>query len=189
MTFLETYNPAWKTEFEKLKAVFQTELPDLNPPIDIQHVGSTSIPGMLAKPILDIDIIITDPPQLVPITQILEKIGYQAKGEQGIPGRFAFRQTTPQTPQTAPQTTWQSHHLYVCYANSVALKNHLEFRNALLNDAVLAEQYARLKQAVTADSQITMEQYWKSKTAFIISILERAGLSAEELADIRNANS
>jgi GrpB-like predicted nucleotidyltransferase (UPF0157 family) len=189
MKFLEPYNPAWKTEFEKLKAVFQTKLPDLEPPIDIQHVGSTSIPGMLAKPILDIDIIITDPGQLSPISQILEKLGYQAKGEQGIPGRFAFRQTSPQTPQTSSKANWQTHHLYVCLANSLALKNHLQFRNALLKDAQLAGQYAQLKQTITSDPKITMEQYWKSKTVFIISVLRQYSFTSDELSDIKNANS
>ncbi|MCG2613613.1 GrpB family protein [Terrimonas sp. NA20] len=188
MKFIEPYGLSWKAEFEKLYHVFRNELSDLNPPIDIQHVGSTSIPGMIAKPILDIDIIISDPAQLQLIHQKLEKIGYQPKGEQGIPGRFAFRQTSSQTPQTATKDTWQNHHLYVCLADSVALKNHLGFRNALLKDARLADQYAQLKQTLCSNPDITMEQYWKSKTAFIVSVLANAGFSENELADIENAN-
>ncbi|MET0464907.1 MAG: GrpB family protein [Chitinophagaceae bacterium] len=188
MKFLEPYNPAWKAAFEKLAIIFRTELAFLDPPVDIQHVGSTSINGMLAKPILDIDIVIAEPTQLDPITQTLEKIGYESKGEQGIPGRFAFRQTSAKTPLTRAKTTWQDHHLYVCFADSLALRNHLAFRDMLRNSPDLAAQYAQLKRSITSDPKVSMEQYWKSKTAFIISVLAAAGFSAEELSDINNAN-
>jgi GrpB-like predicted nucleotidyltransferase (UPF0157 family) len=188
MKFIEPYTSAWKNEFEKLQSIFLSEFSGLKSPVDIQHVGSTSIPGMIAKPILDIDIIIRDLTQLRPITEILEKIGYQFKGDQGIPGRYAFRQTSPQTPQTISKTSWQAHHLYVCLADSLALKNHLKFRDLLRNDNNLADQYALLKKNVTSNPQITMEQYWKSKTVFIISVLAQAGFTQKELSDIANAN-
>lgn len=184
--FIEPYNPSWKTAFERINKAIKAELN--NSEIAVQHVGSTSIPGLTAKPILDIDIILTDKNLLGNVTLKLEKLGYQSMGEQGIAGRFAFRQLSEFVPLTMPKNKWQAHHLYVCYADSLALKNHLLFRQALLNDQNLLESYAQLKETLTADPKITKEEYWKRKTGFIISVLEKMGLSEAELKEINKAN-
>jgi GrpB-like predicted nucleotidyltransferase (UPF0157 family) len=183
---IETYNPEWKTEFEKLKLVFEVVLSGLD--IEIEHVGSTSVPGMFAKPVLDIDLIIKNEDTLRIISSKLEEIGYQAKGEQGVSGRFAFRQTSGNTPLTARKNTWQSHHLYVCLSESLALKNHLLFRDALRNDKYLVEKYSQLKKTLVEDYRMTREVYTIRKTDFIISVLKSAGLEPGELLQIYNAN-
>lgn len=77
---IEPYNPNWKTEFENIKQVIEFNLNDIIQQVDIQHVGSTSIQGLFAKPILDIDIILVDKEQLNEITSRLEKIGYSSDG-------------------------------------------------------------------------------------------------------------
>ena len=184
--FIEPYNPDWQTEFDKIQKIIQSELSDLK--IDIQHVGSTSIPGLFAKPILDIDVIIEEKKLLGEITLRLEKIGYASKGEQGIPGRFAFRQTSEFTPLTFSKKKWQSHHLYVCYSDSLALKNHLLFRDTLRNDSGLAERYSQLKKTLARSSDNSREQYTKKKTDFILSVLETLGLDKTELKEINDAN-
>ncbi len=122
---ITTYNPAWKTAFENIAVVLKAALVDT--PMDIQHVGSTAIPGLAAKPILDIDIIIHQKDLLHSIEKKLMAMSYFSKGMQGIKGRYAFRQSTPATPQNISGTLWMAHHLYVCYADSLALKNHLLF--------------------------------------------------------------
>ncbi|MEE1945942.1 GrpB family protein [Pedobacter sp. KR3-3] len=185
--FIEPYNPAWKAEFERIHSIIKAKLNDLD--ITIQHVGSTSIPGLVAKPILDIDIVLTDKGLLGNVAQRLEGLGYKSMGEQGIVGRFAFKQLSEYVPLTNPKCTWQSHHLYVCYSDSLALKNHLLFREALLNDKNLLESYSQLKETLTDNSQITKEKYWKQKTAFIVSVLEKMGLTAAELEEITKTNS
>ena len=162
------------------------ELKDFN--IDIQHVGSTSIPGLFAKPVLDVDIILHNKSMLEQVTVILERIGYVSKGEQGIEGRFAFRQQSAFTPVTATQQQWQAQHLYVCFADSLALKNHLVFRDALLQNKQLVEQYSELKLSLLNEHGITREEYTKRKTAFILSVLRAAGLSEDELTAIAKAN-
>jgi GrpB-like predicted nucleotidyltransferase (UPF0157 family) len=187
--FIEPYNPNWKAEFERLKKVLETALIELSSNIDIQHVGSTAIPGMVAKPILDIDIIIDDKELITAIEQKLIEIGYISRGEQGIEGRFAFRQASSQTPFTSSAQNWQKHHLYVCFADSLALKNHLLFRDALINDHALMERYSGLKMSLVEIPQMTREDYTKSKTEFIILVLAEAGLTERELAQIIDANS
>lgn len=183
---IKPYNPVWKIEFEKLKKVLEGILLDLG--IDIQHVGSTSIPELCAKPILDIDIILADKILLNEVAARLEKIGYFNRGEQGIKGRFAFRQNFVDTPITSIQQIWQEHHLYVCFADSLALKNHLLFRDALLDDKILVNRYAALKMELVNQKDMTREAYTMRKTEFIISVLISRGLDANELQEIRNAN-
>jgi GrpB-like predicted nucleotidyltransferase (UPF0157 family) len=184
--FIQPYNPNWQTGFNKIQKVIQSELSDLK--IEIQHVGSTSIPGLFAKPVLDIDIIIEDKDLLCEITSKLEKIGYASKGEQGISGRFAFRQTSDFTPLTLSKKMWHSHHLYVCYSDSLALKNHLLFRDTLRSDYDLAERYSQLKKTLTRSSNTSREQYTKGKTDFILSVLATLGLNKTELKEINDSN-
>lgn len=186
--FIEPHNPNWKTEFENIKQVIATELNGIIPKIDIQHVGSTSVKGLFAKPILDIDIIIADKTLLNSITLRLEKIGYNSKGEQGIPGRYAFRQKSELTPLTNKNGKWQSHHLYVCYADSLALKNHLLFRDILNSNEELKEKYSELKKSLTDNVAITREEYTSKKTEFIISALATAGLDEKSLREITSVN-
>ncbi len=183
---LEPYTPNWKTEFEELKQFFSDLLHDI--PFAIEHVGSTAIPNMIAKPILDIDIIPGKEEAIPEISKRLERVGYLPKGEQGIPGRFAFRQMNSITPATTTNREWITHHLYVCFANSVALKNHLLFRDALLNEQHLAENYHQLKKQLLNESGMTREVYNKLKTKFILSVLAKRGLTEQELAEIEKAN-
>ena len=157
-------------------------------PLDIQHVGSTAIPGLSAKPILDIDIIIEKPALLTEISLRLEKAGYISRGDQGIPGRFAFRQQSVITPMSPGQQTWMEHHLYVCYADSLALKNHLLLKDALLRDKDLVMQYAVLKERLSGQRDISREEYTRQKTAFILGVLQQEGLGDVELSQIRAAN-
>lgn len=183
---IEPYNPNWATEFKELKRCLLDALYGLD--IDVQHVGSTAIPNLPAKPILDVDIIIHDKTLLTKISKILEDIGYINKGEQGIKGRFAFRQSSEKVPKKDDYKKWQEHHIYVCYSDSLALKNHLLFRNALLNDSNLVREYSTLKINLTEEMGITREKYTYRKTDFIISILAKLGLAKSELNEITNAN-
>jgi len=186
MIQIEPYNPDWKSRFDQLKQVLTALLTGI--PMDIQHVGSTAIPGLPAKPILDIDIIIEDKYLLTGVSAKLEQVGYINRGDQGIPGRFAFRQQSVFTPGTPDQQKWMEHHLYVCYADSLSLKNHLLVRDALLQDAQLMTQYAGLKMQLSSTPGMTREEYTRQKTAYILTILQDLGLSAEELRQISDSN-
>ncbi len=180
------HQPIWLHHFYQLKTVIQDILSAY--PIQIHHIGSTSIPGIWAKPILDIDIVIDDKSLLAPITAQLEKAGYEYKGDQGVPGRFAFKQVSTQTPFTEEKAIWQTHHLYVCFADALALKNHLVFKESLLKNQMLADQYNQLKRSLVADPSMTREEYSKRKTKFILSVLALSGFTEQELKEIEAAN-
>lgn len=106
------YSVNWATEFEKLKSVFQNCLKTLIR--GIEHVGSTAVPGLSAKPIIDIDIIISNKEQFDEIKSTLKKLGYTYCGEMGIPGREAFKRDDQLTPMDGSGYLWYEHHLYVC---------------------------------------------------------------------------
>jgi len=186
INLIEPYNANWKAEFDHLKEVLLKALDRFK--IDIQHVGSTSIPSLFAKPILDIDIIIDDKEILDNISAQLEKLGYINNGEQGISGRFAFTQASEFIPQTSVNNKWQTHHLYVCFSDSLALKNHLAFRDILLSDKDLVKEYSQLKINLTKKKGMTRENYTKQKTDFIIAVLAKNGLTEEDLNEIRRVN-
>lgn len=184
--FICPWNPAWATSFAELKSRLRDILAGFE--IEIEHVGSTAIPHLPAKPILDIDIILFQERELKEITKALQEVGYLDKGEQGVPGRYAFRQGSEKVPLGHMVHHWQEHHLYVCAADSLALKNHLLFRNALLQNALLAAAYARLKMQLIQKPGMTRQQYAIGKTDFILSVLKNCGLNDAALNEIREAN-
>lgn len=184
--FIKIYQTEWNEEFLKLSHYLKSELKEFE--IEIFHVGSTSIPNLCAKPILDIDIVIKNKDLLTPISKKLEILGYISIGEQGISGRFAFKQLSFLIPFTSEHKTWQEHHLYVCFHDSLAFKNHILFKEALLNNQKLMEEYADLKKKLIAEKGMTREAYNKRKTKFITSVLQTQGLKEEEIQEIINAN-
>jgi GrpB-like predicted nucleotidyltransferase (UPF0157 family) len=180
------YNHQWKMDFDALLGVYLVILEGAR--MDIQHVGSTAIPGLCAKPILDIDIIIDGEGLLPMITERLEMAGYDARGDQGIPGRYAFRQRDATVPWTNPRRAWTAHHLYVCLEGSLSLKNHLRFRDMLLANPSMVDAYGRFKMELVQRPGMDRASYTRAKTRFILDALSRAGFSPEELQQIEDAN-
>lgn len=183
---LQTFSPSWQEEFENLKQALDSELHPFA--LSIQHVGSTSVAGMLAKPILDIDLVLHEKSQLTAVSDRLTILGYISMGEQGIEGRFAFRQSSSSTPKSVTRTNWQQHHLYVCYEDSLALKNHLVLRDALRKSAELVRTYSDLKLNLIQEKNSSRENYTRKKTEFILRVLAENGLTETELQSIRLAN-
>lgn len=175
------YDPAWPRQFEALNAVLMGALGSVA--LAIEHVGSTSVPGLAAKPVLDIDIVVADDAALRRATPLLEALGYEHRGELGIPGRHAFRHIL----KPGAETSAPAHHLYCCIAGSLSLRNHLLFREALRADAGLAQEYGALKMSL-ARTVPDIGTYVESKTAFITGVLQRSGIDAEQLQEITDQN-
>ena len=115
------YDEQWKNDFLQIKAELTNVLGQLA--IEIEHVGSTSVQGLSAKPIIDIDVVIKEYNELKNVISALEKIGYQHEGNLGIAGREAF--------QYDGKEHLRKHHLYVCPEDSPELKRHIAFRDYL----------------------------------------------------------
>src|ERR1017187_913865 len=113
---VRTYDPQWPRDFERIKLDLEAALRGVNL-LRIEHVGSTSVPGLAAKPILDIDVVV--PVEAVPlVVALLTAIGYQDEGELGIPGRHALRSPADGL----------ACHVYVCVDGCLALATHLAVR-------------------------------------------------------------
>ena len=103
---VESYNPEWSSWFEKLSDFLQSGLREYA--VRIEHVGSTAVPGMIAKPIIDIDVVIQKS-HFEKTKTCLEEIGYSHLGDLGIAEREAFDLVDIELRRQFPP-----HHLYVC---------------------------------------------------------------------------
>ncbi|GAB2546428.1 GrpB family protein [Gracilibacillus alcaliphilus] len=142
----------------------------------IEHVGSTSVRGLSAKPILDIDIVIATDSSFVKVRQGLEKLGYVDRGDLGIKGREAFGRQNKEVPWNKEQTNWMAHHLYVCTQDSRELRRHLAFRDYLRNHSQTAAAYEQLKRNL-AQTAKDREHYTAAKSTFIEEVLKKEQIS------------
>jgi GrpB-like predicted nucleotidyltransferase (UPF0157 family) len=170
------YDPSWPALFERIRASVWPAVHDLA--TGIEHVGSTSVPGLAAKPIVDLDIVVRSAGHVPTAIASLAALGYQHLGDLGIAGREAFR-----PPPGSPE-----HHLYVCRPDSAALANHLAFRDQLRRRPELAQAYGALKTSLARQFAHDRDAYGAAKTAFIVDVLRQAGLPEERLQQIEGGN-
>ena len=160
------YNPKWKNAFLNIKNELQTVLG--NYAITIEHVGSTSVEGLAAKPIIDIDIVISDYSVLEEVVRRLSKIGYEHEGNLGIKGREAFRYEGKEH--------LQKHHLYVCPQDSAELNRHILFREYLRAHPKAVREYGDIKLKGAALYPYDIDRYIENKSPFIKKVYSEIGL-------------
>lgn len=180
------YTTVWADTFAQLAGIYRAQLGQLI--TGIEHVGSTSVPGLAAKPIIDIDILIQDAAGLPPVVAVLEQLGYTWRGDLGIPGREAFGRNADTSPLDGNGTLWPAHNLYVCVEGCVSLKNHLQLRNYLRQHPDAARQYGTLKQELAVKYPHDIDSYVEGKTAFITRILAHTGMEEDALKNITAQN-
>ena len=129
------YTEEWVAAFEKIKGEIMAAVGDLA--IGIEHVGSTSVKGLSAKPCIDIDVIIKDYGVFAEVVDRLADIGYVHEGDLGIKDREAFCYTS--------KPHLMNHHLYVCPEYSEELRRHVAFRDFLRANPEAARRYGEVK--------------------------------------------
>jgi GrpB-like predicted nucleotidyltransferase (UPF0157 family) len=134
----------------------------------MEHVGSTSIPGMTAKPIIDIDLVI-QPQDWETIKTLLEERGYNHRGDLGIKDRESYDLTDEALKAALP-----AHHLYVCPAHSAELKRHIAFREYLKTHKADRERLSCLKWALAEAFDNDKFPYMDGKDTLVREILEKA---------------
>ncbi len=169
------YDVEWPLRFAQLRTRYERLLRDVEV-VSIEHVGSTSVPGLAAKPVVDVDIVVRRDDVEAALAALVAA-GFESRGELGIADRFAVR---------APDG-WTATNTYVVVAGSLALRNHLAARAVLRSDPVLRDEYGTLKRQLAAQTD-DIEVYVGGKSPLLQQILERAGLSETELAAIAAAN-
>ena len=163
------YNKAWKTDFEKIKRELEEALCELA--IGIEHVGSTSVEGMSAKPCIDIDVIIRDYDVFDDVVERLRAIGYEHEGNLGIRDREAFAYSD--------KPHLQKHHLYVCPQYSEELHRHITFRDFLEKSPESIKKYSEIKEKAAQLFPNDIDRYMQYKAPCIEELYAECGLQKE----------
>lgn len=161
------YDPQWPEDFEGIRLELQAVLEKIA--LAIEHVGSTAVPGMSAKPIIDIDVVIRDYSVFPEVVSRLEAVGYRYEGDLGIPGREAFCYEG--------KNHLQKHHLYVCPSDSRELHRHITFRNFLRTHPEEAAAYSAVKEKAARLNPNGIEDYIRFKSPCIEGIYQKCGLA------------
>ena len=162
---VEKWNPKWKDEFERIVVSLGKDI--IYNSIKIEHVGSTSVEGLSAKPIIDLDIVIENDKFEI-IKRLLNDKGYKHEGDLGIEGREAFSYSGKEELMT--------HHLYVCPKDSKELFKHITFRDFLKNNPALASEYSKVKEQAAVLYPDDIDKYMEFKSEIIENIYKRCGL-------------
>lgn len=158
------YDPDWAEQFERIRAFIWPAVEDWA--LRIEHVGSTSVPGLAAKPIIDIDIVVADQADVRPAIEALEAHGYGWVGDMGVEGREAFDSSAhPELPR---------HHLYLVVDQNKAYLDHVLLRDLLRHDPVARQHYADLKRRNVDLAQGDIDVYVALKASFVAGLLTRA---------------
>lgn len=161
------YDPKWKNDFEEIKQEIVNAVGDLI--LRIEHVGSTSVEGLSAKPIIDIDVVISDYSVFDSIISRLSTIGYIHEGDLGIKDREAFKYSD--------KPHLRKHHLYVCPQNSKELLRHITFRDFLRNNPEAVKKYSKVKENGAKLFPDNMDKYIEHKSPCIEELYLLCGLA------------
>jgi GrpB-like predicted nucleotidyltransferase (UPF0157 family)/chloramphenicol 3-O-phosphotransferase len=156
------YDVKWPVLFRQIAEPVRRALGEII--VAIEHVGSTSVPGLAAKPVIDVDVVVRSAEDVPAAIERLRDLGYVYQGDKGIPGRDAFM-WPPHSPR---------HHLYVVIEGSKPHVDHVRFRDHLRNYPQVAREYAELKRALAEQHRSDRERYTEAKAEFIARVLADA---------------
>ncbi|UKS57263.1 GrpB family protein [Exiguobacterium acetylicum] len=156
------YQSEWESEYareaKRLQDVFGARLHR------IHHMGSTSVPGLAAKPIIDILPVVNSLDEIEQFNESMEALGYEAKGEFGMPGRRYFRKGGDE----------RTHHIHLYAVGNPEIERHLVFRDYLRAHPEEANAYGTLKEQLAATYPYDIEAYIAGKDAFVKELEHRA---------------
>jgi len=171
------YDPSWPAHFAQLAAPIRHQLANYTA-IAVEHVGSTAVPGLAAKPIIDMDIVVQHPADIPGIIAALAPLGYGHRGDLGIAGREAFSRPT----------NTLAHNLYLGLASAPSMRNHLLLRDYLRQHPQAVLAYGQLKQQLAQQYPDDIDAYVAGKSQFIADILTAQGMDTQQVADIQRQN-
>jgi GrpB-like predicted nucleotidyltransferase (UPF0157 family) len=160
LSYVSDYNPDWPEWFCRIAGYLRPRIANC---LRIEHVGSTSIPGMVAKPIIDVDVVVEDGGMRGAVKSI-EEAGYGHQGDLGVAGREAFKAVS------SLALALPAHHLYACESSSIELRKHLSFREYLIAHPSESSRLAALKQHLAFDLHLTRSEYISAKALVVEEI-------------------
>ena len=158
------HDPRWRDAFEAESKRIAAALGENV--VAVHHVGSTAIPGIHAKPVIDLLIEVGDVARVDGRSAAMESLGYEVMGEYGIPGRRYFRKQGPGGIRT--------HHVHAFRAGSDQVARHLAFRDYMVAHPADAQRYSELKQKLAEEHPRDFDAYMDGKDAFIQEMDRRA---------------
>jgi GrpB-like predicted nucleotidyltransferase (UPF0157 family)/quercetin dioxygenase-like cupin family protein len=158
------YDPEWRSWFKDISDYVWPALRDVA--LRIDHVGATSVPGLAAKPIIDIDVVVASEDGIRPAIDRLSRIGYRWRGDLGISGREAFN--PPKDAALPPNN------LYLVVEDCKAHMDHWLLRDLLVEDAEARDRYAELKRRNARHADGDLDVYVAAKATFVAELLTRA---------------
>ncbi len=169
------YDPRWPVLFEEERRLILNAIGEWV--ADVQHVGSTAVPGLAAKPIIDIMVAVQNERGMIQSITPLVKLGYECLGEYGIPSRNYFRKNAETAGLGLSHGgVARTHHLHMFPAGHTEWDRHLHFRDYLRAHPPVADEYTSLKRELAGRFTTDLEGYTEAKTEFIRGI-ERAALA------------
>lgn len=172
------YDPRWKSEFKRVQTYLSSLLQDQI--IGVEHVGSTSVAGCAAKPILDIDLVIDSESDFHAVKKTLEQAGYIHRGDQGIEGREVFKRLF--------EDEFMAYHLYVCTKVSKELLRHLSLKMYLADHPEVVIAYSNLKKELARSYPYSIQDYMDGKDAFIKKMLADLDEQGYLIQNYRNSS-
>jgi len=159
---VEPYDPEWPAAFERIKDWLWPQVSDLA--LDIVHVGSTSVPGLAAKPIIDFAIVMESYDIFPALKARLESLGYRHEGDRGIPTREVFK---------GGPSGFMEYHMYVCPQDGPEYCRGLLFRDWLREHDGDRDAYADLKRKNAERYPHDIDAYIEGKSDFVEGILKK----------------
>lgn len=156
------HQPTWHEDFEQICARLRPCLPRV--PHHIEHVGSTSVPGLDAKPVIDLDVVVPAASHVAPAIAALADAGWVHEGNLGIAGREAFEMLAG----------LPLHHLYLVVEGSQPHRNHVDFRDFLRSHPAEAQRYAAVKRELSPLLDTDRQSYTEGKNAIVEELLALA---------------
>ena len=166
VTLVERYNPAWPSWFAQIRDVVAAALGDVC--LAIEHVGSTAAPGMPAKPIIDLFVVIAAG-RFEEVKERLGRLGYVHEGDLGITEREAFDLVDAELKARLPR-----HHLYVCAEDNEELRRVRAFRDFLKEHGEYVEELSELKWRLAEEHENNKQAYMDGKSDLVRHITELA---------------
>lgn len=176
---VSAYDDSWPSAFILIKNLLESSFS--SPYLCIEHVGSTSVPGLAAKPVIDIDILVEQTEDMSSLIIDLKELGYKHLGDLGITGREAFR-------AEGSLSELPRHNLYLIEKNNIAWINHKSLRDYLITNAEARDKYAQLKLELAEKYPDNIDAYIDGKTDFILNILSLMDMNSEDLSSIKDQN-
>ncbi len=158
------YDSAWPAWFEQVRSHIWPAIREVA--LRVDHVGSTAVPGLAAKPIIDMDVVVASEEEVRPAIEGLEAAGYRWRGDLGVSGREAFKEVRDQG--------LPPHHLYVVVENNRAHQDHWLLRDLLRADDKARDRYAALKRRNVELAASDLDVYVAAKAALVAELLTRA---------------